>query len=62
LITKLKGLNDESVVKEVSLAADNVAETFHFASPYKMAANGDADNGLNWGDGHTSHMNSCLAC
>ena len=48
----LKGLNDEPVVKELSLAADNVTETFHFASPYKMAPHGDADNGINWADGH----------
>jgi hypothetical protein len=31
----LEGLNDEPVVKELSLAADNIAEAFHFASPYK---------------------------
>jgi hypothetical protein len=48
----LKGLNDEPVVKELSLAADNVAETFHFANPHKMAPHGDADNGLNWADGY----------
>jgi hypothetical protein len=43
----LKGLHDEPVVKEISLAADNFAETFSFASPYKIAPHGDADNGLN---------------
>jgi hypothetical protein len=48
----LKGQNDEPVVKELSLAADNFAKTFHFASPYKTAPHDDADNGLNWTDGH----------
>ena len=48
----LKGQNDEVVIKEVGLAADNVVQTFHFKSPYKMAYHGDAGNGLNWDDGH----------
>jgi hypothetical protein len=43
----LKGLNYEPMVKELSLAADNIAETFHFPSPYKMGPHGDADNGIN---------------
>jgi hypothetical protein len=48
----LKGLNDEIVVKEVGLAGDNVLQTFHFKSLYKMASHGDVVNGLNWADGH----------
>ena len=48
----LKGLHDEVVIKEVGLAADNVVQTFHFKSPYKMASHGDVVNGLNWDDGH----------
>jgi hypothetical protein len=46
----LKGQNDEVVIKEVGLAADNVVQTFHFKSPYKMASHGDVENGLNWDD------------
>jgi hypothetical protein len=48
----LKGLNDEIVVKEVGLAGDNMLQTFHFKSPYKMVSHGDVVNGLNWADGH----------
>ena len=48
----LKGINDEVVIKEVGLVADNVVQTFHFKSPYKMASHGDVVNGLNWDDGH----------
>jgi hypothetical protein len=33
----LKGINDEVVIKEVCLVADNIVQTFHIASPYKMA-------------------------
>jgi hypothetical protein len=44
----LKGQNDEIVIKEVGLAADNVVQTFHFKSSYKMASHGDEENGLNW--------------
>jgi hypothetical protein len=48
----LKGLNDEVVINEVGLVADNVVQTFKFKRPYKMAAHGDVENGLNWADGH----------
>ena len=48
----LKGLNGDDVIKEVSLAANHALQTFHFASPYKMAAHGDTENGINWADGH----------
>jgi hypothetical protein len=48
----LKGLNDEVVIKEVGLVADNVIQTFHFKSPYMMASHGDVENGLNWADGN----------
>jgi hypothetical protein len=43
------------MVKELSLAADNVAETFHFASSFKMALHGDVDNRLHWADGHITY-------
>jgi hypothetical protein len=46
----LKGLNDEVVIKEVGLVADEVVQTFHFKCPYMMASHGDVENGLNWAD------------
>jgi hypothetical protein len=48
----LKGLNDEVVIKEVGLVADNVVQTFDFKCPYKMESHGDVENGLNWADVH----------
>jgi len=48
----LKGSQDEVVIKELSLAAKNVAYTLHFQSPYAMRPHGSAENGHNWDDGH----------
>jgi hypothetical protein len=48
----LKGLNDEGVIKEAGLVADNVVQTFHFKSPYNTASHRDVENGLNWAVGH----------
>jgi hypothetical protein len=48
----LKGVSDEVVIKKVVLVADNVVQTFHFKTPYKMASHGDLENGLDWTDGH----------
>jgi len=39
------------IVKEVSVAAENVIETFHFKSPYPMTAHGSDENSLSWADG-----------
>jgi hypothetical protein len=50
----LKGLNDEVVIMEVGLVADNV-QKFHFKSPDKMASHGDVENGFNWADGHVKY-------
>jgi len=36
----LRGRQNEEVVKEVSVAAENVIETFHFKSPYTMTVHG----------------------
>jgi hypothetical protein len=47
----LEGLRKEVVVKELSLAADGVIQTWHFKSPYVMRLHGSAENGLNWEDG-----------
>jgi hypothetical protein len=48
----LKSLNGEDLIKEVSVAVKNALDTFHFASSYKMVANGDVENGINWADGY----------
>jgi len=47
---------NEEVVKEVSVAADNVIETFHFKSPHPMTAHGSDENGLSWADGQLDYF------
>jgi len=47
----LKGCQNEVIVKELSIAAKIVLNTFHFRSPYTMHPYGSAENGLNWDDG-----------
>jgi len=51
----LRGRQNETVVKELSVASANAAETFLFKSPYKMADHGSSENGLNWADGHIEY-------
>ena len=51
----LRGRQNETVIRKLSLARDNAAETFRFKSPYKMADHGSSENGLNWADGHTEY-------
>jgi len=46
----LRGRQNEEFVKEVSVAAENVIETFHFKSPYIMTAHGSDKNGISWSD------------
>ena len=46
----LRGRQNEEVFKEVSVAAENVIETFRFKSQYPMKAHGSDKNGLSWGD------------
>jgi len=53
----LRGRQNEEVVKEVSFAAENVIETFHFKSPCIMIAHGCDKNGLSWGDGQLDYDN-----
>ena len=48
----LTGIRNEAIIKEVSIAGENVLETFHFQSPYAMMLHGDTENGLNLDDGH----------
>jgi hypothetical protein len=50
----LRGRQNE-VVKEVSVADENVIETFHFKSPYHMTAHGCEKNGLSWADGQLDY-------
>jgi hypothetical protein len=47
----LRGAQNEETVKEVSVAGENVIETFHFKPPYPMTAHGSEENGLAWADG-----------
>jgi len=51
----LRVRQNETVVKELSVASANEAETFCFKSPYKMADYGSSENGLNWADGHIEY-------
>jgi len=51
----LRGRQNETVVKELSVASGSAAEMFRFKSPYKMADHGSSENGLNWADGHIEY-------
>ena len=51
----LRGRQNEIVVKEFSVAAANVSETFRFKSPYITASHGSDKYGLNWEDGHIAY-------
>jgi hypothetical protein len=44
----LRGRQEEIIVKELSIAAEDVIQTFHFQSPYGMQPHGSEANGLNW--------------
>ena len=49
---QLSGIENETVVNELSVAGRNVLETFQIQSPYAMRTHGDSENGLNWDGGH----------
>jgi hypothetical protein len=49
---QLCGTQNETIVKELCVAAHNVIETFQFQSPYTMRPHGNCENGLNLDDGH----------
>jgi len=51
----LHGEQNEEVVKEVSVVAENVIETFYFKSPYPMSAHDSDENGLSWADGQLDY-------
>ena len=50
-----KGRHNETIIKELTLVADDVIRTLHFQAPYDMRPHGSAENGLNWDDGHISY-------
>jgi len=51
----LRGRQYQIVVKELSVAAANVSETFRFKSPYNVASHSPDENGLNCEDGHMAY-------
>ena len=49
---QLSGTQNETVIKELYIAGDNVLGFFQFLCPYGMRPHGDSENDLNWDDGH----------
>jgi len=45
----------EIVVKELSVAVNNMNDSFRFKSPYTMTSHGSEENGFNWEDGHMAY-------
>ena len=43
------------MVKELSVAANNMNDSFHFKIPYTMTSHGSDENGLIWEDGHIAN-------
>jgi hypothetical protein len=43
----LPGANNEPVVNELVIAAEDVLHTYHFQSPYHMHPHGSDENGPN---------------
>ena len=54
----LTGTQNETVIKEMFIAGENVLETFQFPSPYAVRSHGDTEIGLNLEDGHIP-TNNC---
>jgi len=44
----LSGAHGEEVIKEVSVASENVLETFRFLPPYSMDPHGSDQSGITW--------------
>jgi hypothetical protein len=53
----IEGERGEDFVKELSVAAENVHNTFHFLPPYLMPNHTDDSNGLSWTDGYIDYSN-----
>jgi len=51
----LRGRQGEIVVKELSVAAKNMIDSFRFKSPYSMTSHGSDENELNWENGHIAY-------
>jgi len=51
----LRGGQNETIVKELSVASAASSDTFRFKPPYKMAYHGSAENGINWIDDHIGY-------
>jgi len=51
----LRGRQGEIVVKELSVAANNMIDSFRFKSPYSTTSHGSEENGLNWEDRHIAY-------
>ena len=48
----LRGRQNDTVVKELSVDSANAVKKFRFKRPYKMADHGTSENVLNWAEGH----------
>jgi len=46
----LPGAQNETIVKEVRIVAENLVQPFHFQRPYRMEAHNDHDNGISLDD------------
>jgi hypothetical protein len=55
---QLSETQNETIIKELSIAGENVLETFQYLSPYDMRPHGDSENGLNLDDGYIPQINS----
>jgi len=51
----LRGRQNEIVVNELSVAAENMIDSFRFKSPYSLTSQDSDENGLNWEDGHIAY-------
>ena len=52
----LRGRQNETVVKVLSVAIATASDTFRFKSPFKTADHGLSQNGITWADGHINYM------
>ena len=51
----LKVRQGDIVVKEISVAANNMNDSFRFKSPYTMTSHSSEENGLNLEHGHIAY-------
>jgi len=47
----LSGAHGEEVIEELSVASENVLETFRFLPPYSIDAHSSDQNAISWDDG-----------